>query len=123
MDIQRKKGLLDICVLSVLSREPSYGYKIVGDVSACIDISESTLYPILKRLESAGCLTTFSQEHNGRMPKYYRITETGLERIRGFLDEWEEMRRVYAFIESNGRNGRLPLPGDAFITTGKDGES
>lgn len=66
MDIQRKKGLLDICVLSVLSREPSYGYKIVGDVSACIDISESTLYPILKRLESAGCLTTFTQEHNGR---------------------------------------------------------
>lgn len=67
VDIQRKKGLLDICVLSVLSREPSYGYKIVGDVSACIDISESTLYPILKRLESAGCLTTFTQEHNGRM--------------------------------------------------------
>ena len=104
MDIQRKKGLLDICVLSVLSREPSYGYKIVGDVSACIDISESTLYPILKRLESAGCLTTFTQEHN-----------------RAFLDEWEEMRRVYAFIESNGRRGYSPPSEKVIIAAGKEG--
>ena len=121
MDIQRKKGLLDICVLSVLSREPSYGYKIVGDVSACIDISESTLYPLLKRLESAGCLTTFTQEHNGRMRKYYRITETGVERIRAFLDEWEEMRRVYAFIESNGRRGYSPPSEKVIIAAGKEG--
>lgn len=121
VDIQRKKGLLDICVLSVLSREPSYGYKIVGDVSACIDISESTLYPILKRLESAGCLTTFTQEHNGRMRKYYRITETGVERIRAFLDEWEEMRRVYAFIESNGRRGYSPPSEKVIIAAGKEG--
>ena len=119
MDIQRKKGLLDICVLSVLSREPSYGSKIVGDVSACIDISESTLYPILKRLESAGCLTTFTQEHNGRMRKYYRITAAGLARIRAFLDEWEEMRKMYAFIENNGCLAAAPHPAETII--GKDG--
>ena len=102
VDSQRKKGLLDICVLAVLNREPSYGYKIVGDVSACIEISESTLYPILKRLESAGCLVTFSQEHNGRLRKYYQITTIGQERIRDFLSEWDEIRRVYEFIEACG---------------------
>ena len=101
MDIQRKKGMLDICVLSVLNRGPSYGYKIVGDVSTCIEISESTLYPILKRLEGAGCLTTFSQEHNGRLRKYYQITGEGQRRIRKFLAEWDEIRGVYAFIEHN----------------------
>lgn len=98
MDIQLKKGLLEVCVLSVLSQVDSYGYKIVGDVSECIDISESTLYPILKRLENNGCLTTFSSEHNGRLRKYYRITATGRQRIDDFLDEWSEMERVYQFI-------------------------
>ena len=98
MDIQRKKGLLDICVLSVLSREPSYGYKIVGDVSACIDISESTLYPILRRLETVGSLTVYSVEHNGRLRKYYRITDGGRARIGEFLEEWKEVMAVYRFI-------------------------
>ena len=99
MDVQRKKGLLEICVLAVLRQEPSYGYRIVQDVSACITISESTLYPILKRLEAAGCLSTYSQEHNGRMRKYYRITEAGLERIADFRGEWDEIKRVHDFIE------------------------
>lgn len=103
MDIQRKKGLLDICVLTVLNREPSYGYKIISDVSPCIDISESTLYPILKRLESAGCLTTYTQEHNGRTRKYYRITDAGRRRIAEFLEEWDELRNIYTFILNGGR--------------------
>ena len=102
MDIQRKKGLLDICVLTVLSREPSYGYKIISDVSPCIDISESTLYPILKRLENAGCLITYTQEHNGRTRKYYQITDAGRQRIAGFLEEWEELRNIYTFIQNGG---------------------
>ena len=99
MDTQRKKGLLEICVLAVLQREPSYGYKIIGDITPCIDISESTLYPILKRLETAGCLITFTQEHNGRLRKYYRITEAGRDRIAEFLREWQDVMRIYAFIE------------------------
>ena len=81
MDTQRKKGVLDVCVLSVLKRGPSYGYMIIGDVSQCIEISESTLYPILKRLESAGFVTTYKQEHNGRTRKYYEITEMGIGKI------------------------------------------
>ncbi len=98
MDIQRKKGILDVCVLSVLQKEPSYGYMIVREVSECIEISESTLYPILKRLENAGCLTNYKQEHNGRMRKYYEITDMGKEKVREFLSEWDEMKRIYAFV-------------------------
>ncbi|MDO4678610.1 MAG: PadR family transcriptional regulator [Eubacteriales bacterium] len=101
MDTQRKKGVLDVCVLSVLKKGPSYGYELIGEVSKCIDISESTLYPILKRLENSECLTTYRQEHNGRIRKYYQITPTGEKRIKDFLDEWEEMKRIYEFVKEN----------------------
>ena len=99
MDVQRKKGLLDVCVLAVLQRGPSYGYRIVRDVSACIAVSESTLYPILRRLEANGLVTTYTQEHNGRTRKYYEITDPGRARIQAFLDEWEEVKHIYAFIK------------------------
>ncbi|MEE0420624.1 MAG: PadR family transcriptional regulator [Lachnospiraceae bacterium] len=103
MDTQRKKGLLDICVLAVLKRGPSYGYMIMGEVSKCIEISESTLYPILKRLEQSGSVVTYKQEHNGRTRKYYEITEVGDEKIRSFLNEWEEIEKIYAFIQENSK--------------------
>lgn len=99
MDVQRKKGLLDVCVLAVLQRGPSYGYRIVRDVSACIAVSESTLYPILRRLEANGLVITNTQEHNGRTRKYYEITQPGRARIETFLDEWEEVKHIYAFIK------------------------
>ncbi len=98
MDIQLKKGLLEICVLAVLEREDSYGYKLIKDISTCISISESTLYPILKRLEAGECLTTYSVEHNGRLRKYYRITDAGRRRIDEFTEEWEDIMNVYRFI-------------------------
>lgn len=101
MDVQRKKGILDVCVLSVLSKGPSYGYQINSDISQCIEISESTLYPILKRLEASGCLTTYQQEHNGRTRRYYQITEDGHMKIREFLNEWDEMKKIYNFVENN----------------------
>ena len=119
MTFQLGSSLLDACVLAVLSRGDAYGYILTQQVKEVIDISESTLYPILKRLESAGCLTTFTQEHNGRMRKYYRITAAGLARIRAFLDEWEEMRKMYAFIENNGCLAAAPHPAETII--GKDG--
>lgn len=98
MDIQLKKGLLEICVLKVISKEPSYGYKIIGDVSPYIEISESTLYPILKRLEGSGCLITFTQEYNGRLRKYYSITEIGMQRMSYFKTEWHHIKKIYNFI-------------------------
>lgn len=100
MDIQLRRGLLEICVLTVLRREDSYGYRLVRDVSEIVPITESTLYPILKRLEAAGSVTTRSVEHNGRLRKYYSITETGQARIPAFLKEWEEVMRVCRVIES-----------------------
>ena len=99
MDGQLKRGILDVCVLAMLLRGESYGYKLVRDVSEIIEITESTLYPILKRLETAGQVTVRSAEHNGRLRKYYRITGAGLERIRSFLGEWHEVMRVLNTIE------------------------
>lgn len=99
MDTQRKKGLLDVCVLTVLRKGPSYGYMIIGEVSKYIEVSESTLYPILKRLEQSGSLSTYRQEYNGRIRKYYQLTEEGRNKIKEFLGEWEEMERIYQFIK------------------------
>jgi PadR family transcriptional regulator PadR len=102
LDIQIKKGLLDVCVLAVINKKDSYGYQIIKDVSICIEISESTLYPILKRLEAGGCLSTYSMEHNGRLRKYYRITALGKQRINDFFEEWSELERINKFILQEG---------------------
>lgn len=99
LDPQMRRGLLEICILSVLCRGDSYGYKMVKDLSGCIEISESTLYPILRRLEGAGSLTVYSVEHNGRLRKFYRITPSGRRQIRDFLDSWPEFLAVYDFIK------------------------
>ncbi|MDO9492518.1 PadR family transcriptional regulator [Acetobacterium sp.] len=103
MDIQLKRGLLEICVLTVLNRGDSYGYQIIKDVSPYIEISESTLYPILKRLETTQCVVVNSVEHNGRLRKYYKITEIGRNRIVDFLDNWKEVMTVYNFITEEMR--------------------
>ena len=98
MDIQLKRGLLDVCVLAAIKNEDSYGYKIIKDMKPYIELSESTLYTILKRLESAGMMTVRSAEHDGRLRKYYRITETGIKRIEEFKLEWKEVISVYQFV-------------------------
>lgn len=98
MDVQLKKGLLDVCVLSAIKTEESYGYKIIKDVKLYMEMSESTLYTILKRLELSKCLTVRSIEHEGRLRKYYRITNLGLQRIKEFQSEWSEVMRIYQFV-------------------------
>ena len=98
MDIQMKRGLLDVCVLASIKNEESYGYQIIKDVSPYIEISESTLYPILRRLESASLLSVRTAEYNGRLRKYYKITELGMERINEFKREWAEMLSIYNFV-------------------------
>ena len=104
METQMKKGLLEVCVLAALKRESSYGYKIVRDVSAYISISESTLYPILKRLEAAGSVTTSTAEHSGRLRRYYSLTDDGNSKIQAFLDEWEEIVAVHRYVLGNTKN-------------------
>ena len=98
MDMQLKRGLLDVCILAAIKDEDSYGYQIVKDMKPYVEISESTLYPILRRLETAELLTVRSAEHNGRLRKYYHITPVGLERIRAFEQEWQEILSIYHFI-------------------------
>lgn len=98
MDIQLKRGLLDVCVLAAIKDEPSYGYRIIKDITPYVKISESTLYPILRRLEAAQCLTVSTSEYNGRLRKYYQITPTGLKKIQDFIKEWDEIVSIYRFI-------------------------
>jgi PadR family transcriptional regulator PadR len=98
LDPQMKRGLLENCVLSALCRGESYGYKIIKDLSGFVSISESTLYPILRRLEGAGCLTVSSAEHNGRLRKMYYITEKGRRQMEEFLTDWDEVAAMYDFI-------------------------
>lgn len=98
MDIQLKKGLLEFCVLSVLKKSDSYGYQLIKDISTCIEISESTLYPILKRLENGAYLETYSVEHNSRLRKYYKLTDKGKDYVDEFLNDWKEVMEIYYFI-------------------------
>ena len=98
MDNQLKRGLLDVCVLAAIKNEDSYGYKIIKDMKPYIELSESTLYTILKRLESANMLTVRTAEHGGRLRKYYRITDEGVARIEEFKGEWKEILSIYQFV-------------------------
>ena len=98
MDIQLKRGLLDVCVLAAIKDGESYGYKIIKDIKPYIELSESTLYTILKRLESASMLTVRTAEHDGRLRKYYLIPEAGIARIEEFKSDWREILSIYKFV-------------------------
>lgn len=98
MDIQLKRGILDVCVLAAIKNEDSYGYKIIKDMKPYIELSESTLYTILKRLENAKMLTVRTAEHGGRLRKYYRITDEGIKKIEDFKCEWKEILSIYRFV-------------------------
>ncbi len=104
MDVQLKRGLLDVCVLAAIKDEDSYGYKIIKDMKPYIELSESTLYTILKRLESANMLTVRNAEHGGRLRKYYRITDEGIKRLEDFKSEWREIVSIYRFVIKEDEN-------------------
>ena len=104
MDIQLKRGLLDVCVLAAIKNGESYGYQIIKDIKPYLEISESTLYPILRRLEENRLLCVRSAEHNGRLRKYYSITGLGKERLAAFVEEWKEIMGIYRFVTREGEN-------------------
>ena len=104
MDNQLKRGLLDVCVLAAIRNGDSYGYRIIKDMKPYLEMSESTLYTILKRLESAEMLTVRSAEHDGRLRKYYHITGAGLRRLEDFKDEWQEILSIYRFVTKEERH-------------------
>ena len=98
MDVQLKRGLLDVSVLAAIKNEDSYGYKIIKDLKPYVELSESTLYTILKRLEGAQLLTVRTAEHGGRLRKYYRITDAGRQRIEDFQEDWRQIMSIYRFV-------------------------
>lgn len=106
MDVQLKRGLIEVCVLKVLTRGDSYGYQLIKDISPYIALSESTLYPILKRLEAADLLSVYSVEHNSRLRKYYKLTDGGHAKIQAFVLEWQEVMKVYEFITEDASNDK-----------------
>ncbi|MBQ7346348.1 MAG: PadR family transcriptional regulator [Clostridia bacterium] len=103
MDAQLKKGLLEVCVLSAIREQESYGYKIISDLAPYIEISESTLYPILRRLEAAGAVTTRSAEYNGRLRKYFKITPLGHKKIKEFIEAMDQFQKISEFITHGGK--------------------
>lgn len=104
MDIQLKRGLLEVCVLAAIKKEDTYGYRIIKDISPYVQISESTLYPILKRLENSELISVYTVEYNSRLRKYYRITDEGIGRIQEFLNEWKDVMKAYEFIRGVNDN-------------------
>jgi PadR family transcriptional regulator PadR len=104
MDIQLKRGLLDVSVLAAIKNEDSYGYKIIKDLKPYVELSESTLYTILKRLEAAELLTVRTAEYGGRLRKYYHITPAGRQRIADFKEDWQQMITIYQFVTKEDPN-------------------
>ncbi|GCF94917.1 transcriptional regulator [Enterococcus florum] len=104
MDSQLKKGLIEYCVLASLVSQDSYGYEIVKQINHQISITESTLYPILKRLETSERVTTYSKIHQGRVRKYYQLTEKGFQSIEKFLADWQQVENVQQFIQRSVEN-------------------
>lgn len=98
MDRQLRKGLLEFCVLAAIKEEDSYGYKMIEDISPYIEISESTLYPILRRLEVAGRVKSYNTEYNNRLRKYFSITEAGKGALKEFEKDRIELLKVLNFI-------------------------
>lgn len=116
MDAQMKRGFLDACVLATLLRGESYGYQIIKDAPLSLGLSESTLYPLLKRLETRGLINVRKAEHNGRLRKYYSLTEEGRAAVRDFLDDQTEVLNLYRFVQqaalTSGTASRGTEPAD-----------
>lgn len=93
MTYQINAPLLDACVLGIVSNEDAYGYTLTQKTKQVIDISESTLYPVLRRLQKSDFLTTYDIPYQGRNRRYYAITEKGKETLSFYRDEWEEYKK------------------------------
>ena len=98
MDAQLKKGLLEVCVLAAIEKQESYGYKIISDLAPYVSISESTLYPILRRLEQSGAVRSHCAAFNGRLRRYFAITPVGRDKLKEFIDGMSEFERIKSFI-------------------------
>ena len=102
MDSQLKKGFLETCVLANLKKADSYGYRIIQEITPLIKTSESTLYPVLRRLEDKNLVSTYSKEYNGRLRKYYQLTAMGNDKLNEFKEEAEHITQIMDYILEKG---------------------
>ena len=95
-------AILDAIVLSVVAREGTYGYKITQDVRSIVDVSESTLYPVLRRLQKEGYLETYDMEFQGRNRRYYKITSNGMFLLDNYRNDWiDYKKKIDSFMLGN----------------------
>ena len=106
MSVDLKKHVIELFVLALLTKGPSYGYKLVQDLNQHILMSESTLYPVLRRLEKEGRLTTYNELYQGRNRKYYKITPQGKKYIDSYIEEWKDIKKIYDIIISEWRRAK-----------------
>ena len=92
MNFQVGAALLDACVLAILSQEDAYGYVLTQNVKEILNVSESTLYPVLRRLQKENYLTTYDIPYDGRNRRYYQITDTGKEKLSEYSQQWDEYK-------------------------------
>lgn len=105
MVFQLGSSLLDACVLSILRKEDAYGYKLTQEVKQIMDVSESTLYPVLRRLTKDGYLETYDQQHEGRNRRYYTLTNQGTQQYQLYLDAWKDFyERINAILIGGNEN-------------------
>jgi PadR family transcriptional regulator PadR len=102
MVFQVGSALLDACILSLLSQKDAYGYVLTQNVKDILSVSESTLYPVLRRLQNEKYLTAYDMPFDGRNRRYYQITESGAERLRGYVREWAEYKETIDKLLSGG---------------------
>lgn len=103
MTFQLGSALLDACVLAIVDKEDAYGYSLTQQVQSVMDISESTLYPVLRRLQKANYLTTYDQPYQGRNRRYYQITEQGRKRLLDLLQEWQMYKQKVDCVLLGGK--------------------
>ncbi|MEB2300996.1 PadR family transcriptional regulator [Lysinibacillus xylanilyticus] len=103
MTFQLGSALLDACVLAIVDKEDAYGYSLTQQIQSVMDISESTLYPVLRRLQKANCLTTYDQPFQGRNRRYYQITDQGRIRLLELLKEWQKYKEMIDCVLIGGK--------------------
>ncbi|MFJ6207214.1 PadR family transcriptional regulator [Lysinibacillus sp. NPDC092081] len=103
MTFQLGSALLDVCVLAIVDKGDAYGYSLTQQIQSVMDISESTLYPVLRRLQKANCLTTYDQPYQGRNRRYYQITEQGRIRLLELLKEWHKYKEKVDYVLIGGK--------------------
>jgi len=106
MNVQFKKGVLELCVLALLTKQNRYGYDLVNEISKNIEISEGTIYPLLRRLKNEGYVTTYLQESQEGAPrKYYKLTDKGQRITDELKNDWLDfVKKVGGLLEGGGNN-------------------